>query len=140
MGRCVGRTHGVRMMRRVEAQLITRVVAAGRVGIGAALLIAPERSTNLWLGRDSGRVGTQVASRGLGARDVVLGVGALAAEESQLRNWVVGAMAADATDLVATVTAGPAVPLKGRVVVGALALSGVALGGLALAGLGRTAS
>jgi hypothetical protein len=124
----------------VEARLIARGLACGRLGFGAGLLVAPARFTHLWLGRDSTRAGTQVASRGLGARDVVLGVGALAAEESQLRPWVTGALIADTADLLATVTAGRSVPVAGRLVVGALALSAAALGAVALAGLSRSSS
>jgi hypothetical protein len=126
--------------RPVDARLVARAVAAGRIGFGAGLVIAPERFTNLWLGRDAARAGTQVVSRGLGARDIALGVGALAADESQLGAWVAGAVMADAADLMATVTAGRSVPVGGRVAVGLLALSGVALGAVALAGLSRGSS
>jgi len=90
----------------VEARLIARAVAVGRIGLGAGLVIAPQRFTNLWLGHDSGRAGTQVVSRGLGARDIALGVGALTADESQLGAWAAGAVMADAADLVATIAAG----------------------------------
>jgi hypothetical protein len=124
----------------VEARLIARAVAVGRIGFGAGLVIAPQRFTNLWLGYDSGRAGTQVVSRGLGARDVALGVGLLAADERQLGAWVTGAVMADAADLVATIAAGRSLPVAGRALVGALALGGAALGAVALAGLSRGSS
>jgi hypothetical protein len=114
---------------------VGRLVAAGRIGFGLALVAAPERLTSLWLGKDAGRVGTQVVSRGLGARDIALGVGALIAPSSQLRPWVVAAVAADAADLGGTLAAGDALPLAGRVVVSAVASAGVILGAISLAGL-----
>ena len=72
----------------MTAPLIARLVAAGRIGFGVALIVAPERVTSLWLGNDAGRPGARVVTRGLGARDLALEVGALAAAEPQLnRGW-----------------------------------------------------
>jgi hypothetical protein len=121
----------------MTAPLIARVVAAGRIGFGVALVVAPERVTSLWLGSDAGRPGTRVVTRGLGARDVALGFGALAAADSQLQLWVAGAIVADTADLVATVAAGKSLSLTARVVVGAVAGGGAVLGTIALAGLRR---
>jgi hypothetical protein len=119
----------------MNAALTARLVAAGRTGFGVALVCAPGRVTAPWLGGDSGLAGTRVVTRGLGARDLALGAGALAVSERQLRPWVAAGIAADAADLVATVAAGDSLPLAGRVLVGAAASAGVALGVIALAGL-----
>jgi hypothetical protein len=119
----------------MNASLIARLVAAGRIGFGVALLVTPERVTSLWLGGDAGRPGTRVVTRGLGARDLALGAGALAAADSQLRPWVAAAIVADTADLLATVAAGKSLPLRGRVLVGAVASGGAVLGTLALAAL-----
>ncbi len=119
----------------MNATLTARLIAAGRVGFGVALILAPRRVTAQWLGRDAQRAGTQVISRGLGARDLVLGAGALVVPEAQLRPWVMAAIVADAADLVATVAAGDSLPLTGRVLVGAVASAGAVLGATALAGL-----
>jgi hypothetical protein len=119
----------------MDAVVIARVVAAGRIGFGVALVAAPERVTSAWLGADATRPGTHVVTRGLGARDLALGAGALTVPESQLRPWVAAAIAADAADLIATVAAGDALPLAGRILVGAVAAAGAALGVAALAGL-----
>jgi hypothetical protein len=121
----------------MTAPLIARFVAAGRTGFGVALIVAPERVTSLWLGSDAGRPVARVVTRGLGARDVALGVGALAAADSQLQPWVAGAIVADTADLVATVAAGKSLPLTGRALVGAVAAAGAGLGTIALAGLRR---
>ncbi len=119
----------------MNAALTARLVAAGRIGFGVTLILAPGRVTGPWLGRDARRAGAQVVSRGLGARDLALGAGALVAPEAQLRPWVAAAIVADAADLVATVAAGDSLPLTGRVLVGAVASAGAVLGAIALAGL-----
>ena len=119
----------------MNAALTARLVAAGRIGFGLALIVSPERMTALWLGGDAGRAGTRVGTRGLGARDLALGAGALAATESELRPWVAAAILADTADLVATVAAGKSLPLAGRLLVAAVASGGAALGVVAFAGL-----
>jgi len=119
----------------MNTALTARLVAAGRIGFGVALILAPQRVTAPWLGRDAGRAGAQVVSRGLGARDLVLGAGVLVVPEAQLRPWVAAAIVADAADLVATVAARDSLPLTGRMLVGAVALGGAVVGAMALAGL-----
>jgi hypothetical protein len=119
----------------MNAPLTARLVAAGRIGFGVALILAPERVTTSWLGRDAHRAGTRVVARGLGARDLALGAGALTLPEAQLRPWVAAAIVADAADLAATLSAGDSIPLAGRVLVGAVASAGAALGVIALVGL-----
>jgi hypothetical protein len=119
----------------MDSRLLARIIATGRLGFGAGLLLAPERLTRLWLGSDAARAGTKVTSRGLGARDLVLGLGALTASDRELRKWVAGAVIADSADLLATLTAGRSVPLSGRAVVGSLALGAAVLGTTAARGL-----
>jgi hypothetical protein len=121
----------------MTAPLIARLVAAGRVGFGVALVAAPERVTSLWLGGDARRPAARVLTRGLGARDLALGVGALAAADSQLQPWVAAAIVADSADFVATVAAGRSLPLTGRALVGTVAAGGAVLGAIAWVGLRR---
>jgi hypothetical protein len=123
------------MMRPVNGRAMARVVAAGRVGFGAGLLFAPERLTSPWLGADATRGATKVVSRSVGARDVALGLGALAAGDGEVRACVGGGLLADLADLLGTATAGSALPLRGRVLVSAIASGGVVLGAITLAGL-----
>ena len=52
---------------------LATVVAVARVGIGAALLVAPARLGRPWLGAAAETGGGGVAVRGLGARDLVVG-------------------------------------------------------------------
>jgi hypothetical protein len=120
----------------MNAALTARLVAAGRIGFGGALILTPGRVTSPWLGRDAGRAGTRVLSRGLGARDLALGLGALVVSEDQLRPWMAAGIVADTADLLATVAAGDSLPLVGRVLVAGVASGGAILGTIALVRLG----
>lgn len=121
--------------RRREPRLVrvaARGLAAARAVIGVALVAAPDATTRRWLGTGSeGDPGRQVAVRALGARDVVLGVGTLAALRSgngvrQAARWLEAGVVADLADAASTALAEDlevpkAFPL-------ALALGGAGLG------------
>jgi hypothetical protein len=108
----------------VEQSDIARAVAAGRVLIGTALTLAPGPAAAGWIGRDSSRPGSQAMIRGLGARDLGLGLGVLyaASSGSSLRPWLAASALADAADFAATVIHGDKFPSTGRI--GALAIAG----------------
>lgn len=78
-----------------------------RVAYGAALLVKPEAVTKQWLGplRQAGP--TQVALRGLGAREVGLHTGAIAAVLSgaPTKPWLAASIAGDLSDVAATASA-----------------------------------
>jgi hypothetical protein len=117
---------------------LTRALGLARIGFGLGLIARPERLTGTWIGRDAEGAGTQVAVRGLGARDLVLGAGAAVASGSDRQRWLAAGIVGDVADLSATLAAGRSVPLRGRVLVGILAGAGIAMGGAALAGLRGT--
>jgi hypothetical protein len=75
-----------------------------RIAYGVALMAAPRRLAHRWLGPDAERAPTQVALRGLGAREVVLHTGALLAlsRGASVRPWLAASAAGDLTDVVAT--------------------------------------
>lgn len=87
-------------------------LAIGRVALGAAFLTAPGPTSRRWLGtvgEDDG--GRAIAVRGLGARDLVLGLGSLAALRSggdarQAARWVEAGILADLADGASTLLAG----------------------------------
>ena len=82
-----------------------RVLGAGRAVIGAALLVAPGKVAQRWLGDVSERPGAQVAISGVGARDLVLGLGtvwALGGRKRDVRPWLIASGIADVVDLAAT--------------------------------------
>jgi hypothetical protein len=123
--------------RRMSPASLARALGLARIGFGAALIARPERLTEAWIGRDAKGPGTQVAVRGLGARDLVLGAGAAVSGGPDRQRWLVAGIVGDVADLSATLAAGRAIPLRGRILVTVLAGAGIAMGGAALAGLRR---
>lgn len=82
-------------------------VAALRIAYGLALMAAPARVTEKWLGADAARPAAGVALRALGAREIVLHAGAVAAAVTgaPVRPWLFGSIAGDCSDIVATFAA-----------------------------------
>jgi hypothetical protein len=122
----------------MDTRAIAIAHALGRVAIGAAITVAPERATRAWIGADAARPGTQLVSTSLGARDLAIGLGAAGALRSGqgARPWVLAGALADTLDLLATVRERETVPrATGLIGVGALAASSAALGFWLAAGL-----
>jgi hypothetical protein len=117
----------------MSPRLLAQVIAAGRVVIGVSLFVAPTAITRRWVGPDeSDRAGARVLAMGLGARDVVVGAGALAALSDgggSAKPWLLGSALADAADLAAILRNASDVP--GSAVAGTVAVAG----GAAAAGL-----
>jgi hypothetical protein len=110
-----------------KANQAARLMAAGRVMIGAAMFAAPDLVAAQWVGDDARTPGARVIVRALGARDAVLGAGTLAAagDRAELRRWLIASSASDAADFVATL-AGPRSPVRTAVL--ALAAAAAATG------------
>ena len=81
--------------------------SALRIAYAVALLAAPGRTARSWLGAAPATPGGEVAVRGLGARDLAISAGALAAATSggQTRWWLTACAVSDGADLVATLAA-----------------------------------
>ncbi|MGZ4715322.1 MAG: hypothetical protein ACXWCB_01335 [Acidimicrobiales bacterium] len=78
-------------------------LAGVRMGIGAALVVAPTFAGRMWVGPGADGSGSKVFARALGARDVVLGYRTMRAalDGEEVEGWLqIGAMA-DAADTVA---------------------------------------
>jgi hypothetical protein len=109
-------------------------VAAGRVALGVAALAWPSIPARPWVGAAADDVAARVFGRALGARDLALGLGALAAlqgpaaEAGSARAWVAAGALSDALDVVASVSSWGELPRVNRWLVAASA------GGAALAG------
>ncbi len=108
------------------------LLAAGRVALGGAVLVAPERVMTRWLGAENARHGgVRDLGRGLAARDIALGLAAL----QTLDDPVLGpriqlaAAFADGVDALATFIERDSLPRLG--VFGTVTIAG----GAALAGL-----
>jgi hypothetical protein len=112
----------------------TRLHAAGRVAIGTAMVLVPQKVAATWIGeREAARTGAQVLTQALGIRDAAIGVGILATQgTSAARTWLLAAVAADSVDLAATLRGRDDLPAAAVAGVGAIA-SGSALFGLYLA-------
>jgi hypothetical protein len=121
----------------MDQAIIVRGLAGGRVGFGVVLTAAPLRLTRTWLGDDAERTGAQILARSLGARDLALGLGALASDRDHVERWVLAGLVADAADLAATL-ATPSLPRRGRTLGALAAGAGVALGVAALGALRRS--
>jgi hypothetical protein len=110
-------------------------VAAGRIALGVAALIWPSVPARPWVGASADELGAQVFGRALGARDLALGLGALAAAQSgsgQAGAWYAAGALSDALDVAATAAAWPRLPRATRWLVAASA------GGAAIAGAAGT--
>lgn len=113
----------------MSPRLVAGIIAVGRAVLGIALLLAPDRVSSRWLGTTSEPV--RILTRGLGARDLALGVATIAAlqRRGDARRWAAVAVVADGADAVANVAAGDRIPPAGRWGTAALA------GGSALVGV-----
>jgi hypothetical protein len=107
------------------------LLAAGRAALGAAVLLAPEQVTQRWLGEHARHPAVRYLAHSLGARDLALGMLALAT----LRDGRFAAQAqlacatADAADALATIAAREELPAAGAI--GTVAVAG----GAAVAGV-----
>lgn len=117
----------------MSPRALATVVAAGRVGIGAAMLAAPARFGRPWLGSAAETGGGGVAVRALGARDLTVGALGVAALSGRLgtsgtaATLVAAGGFCDLADGVALVTARKDVPPAG-LATGAFALGAAVLG------------
>jgi hypothetical protein len=88
-----------------------------RIAYAVGLLAAPARTARPWVGPDAARPAAAIGLRGLGARDLALAGGAIAAVMSgaQARPWLAACAVSDAADLAATlVTDGEALPPRAK--------------------------
>ena len=114
----------------MEPRTIARLIALGRVAIGAVLVAAPERAGERWIGDTSRSGGAQVIIAGVGARDLALGLGtawALGGGEGE-RPWLLAGVVADTTDLVVTLRHRDAISVSALIGVGVIAGGSAALG------------
>ncbi|MDA0179693.1 hypothetical protein OJ997_05265 [Solirubrobacter phytolaccae] len=113
----------------MDASTVARLIAVGRLGLGAGLTVVPGVFGRVWLGADGTTTAAKVLGAGFGARDVAIGGGLWHALENgaDARPWLLAGAAGDAADLLATLAARRSLPLLGRTGVVAFAASGAAL-------------
>ena len=98
------------------------LVAVGRVAIGVTALAWPSVPSRPWVGATADDLTARVFGRALGARDLALGLGALAAllrpaEAGDLDSagaWVAAGALSDALDVVASLASWRELPRVGR--------------------------
>ena len=119
-------------------------VAAGRVAVGLTALAWPAGPARVWAGAAGNDLATRVFGRATGARDLALGLGALAALRRQesdtgsASRWVAARVLSDALDVAVTLRSWHELPVRGRGL-GAASSGGAALVGVAAAAAARPA-
>jgi hypothetical protein len=114
------------------------LVAAGRVALGVTALAWPSVPARPWVGASAGDLAARVFGRALGARDLALGLGALAAlqgpgaDPGQAATWVAAGALSDALDVAASLASWNELPRLTKWLVAASA-GGAALTGAAAA-------
>jgi hypothetical protein len=96
-----------------DARTLAAVGVLGlRIAYGAGLVAAPGRLSRSWLGAAGGTPPTQIALRGLGAREIALHAAALtvALRGGPLRPWLAASLAGDLSDAGATFAGRAALP------------------------------
>ena len=81
---------------------LRRAFGWGRAAVGAMLSLAPRTAGRAWYGHEPSR-STQMALRGLGARDLAIGVGTALSTGDAARPWLVGGVIADLADVASVV-------------------------------------
>ena len=119
-------------MTRTTARKAAKLLALGRAALGAVAVVAPSVVARPWVGETPGGPATGVLGRGLGGRDLALGMGALLAmsHDAPVRGWLEAGALADLTDALATAVNFQSLPPRGRRAVLALAASGAGAGAL----------
>ena len=116
-----------------DLQKLSIAFGASRIAYAVALLAAPERAANPWLGPVTESGGARVAARALAVRDGALGAGVVGAAltGSAARPWLVACIVSDLVDATATWLERDALPERSGpatlVVAGGAAAAGAAL-------------
>lgn len=88
----------------MEDRDLARLLAWTRIGIGAATALMPSMVVRMWAGRSQPSFPTNMLAKGLGVRELALGIGLLNALENDghVKPWLLASAAADAGDAVGT--------------------------------------
>jgi hypothetical protein len=105
-------------------QNASRAIGIGRIAFGAALIAVPDKVGQAWLGEGGKTAPTQVALRGVGIRDAVIGMAQIhtAGDPERGYRWARTSSFGDLVDVAATLGGAKLLPRSG--VVGTVALGG----------------
>jgi hypothetical protein len=120
-----------------RARTTAAAVLSIRIAYGAALVAAPSRLTRRWLGPAAEHGPTQLLARALGAREVLLHAGGLAAalRGRPVRPWLAASIAGDLTDIASTLAARRELPGESPAATAAVAGGSALLSAAAAAAL-----
>ncbi len=120
-----------------RARQAAAALATLRIAYGLALIAAPGRLSQTWLGDGGGSAAAGVGLRGLGARDALLHVGALAGalRDEPVRPWLAAAVLGDCADIAATFAAREGLPAKSPAATAAVAGASALLAGAVIVAL-----
>lgn len=92
----------------MSAKVLAYLLAAGRVAIGTALLVAPSVIGRGWMGKKAKDPRVKLLLRVVGIRDLVIGLGGVAALSRPgggARGWILAGAACDTVDAATTALA-----------------------------------
>ena len=100
----------------MTSQQLALLQARSRIAVGAALVTFPRLAARTWIGPDASRKPVTVLARGLGIRDLALGLGVAIAldRDAPVRGWLEACALCDVVDLLATLVAGEAISESAR--------------------------
>jgi len=112
-----------------------RLLGVVRMAVGAVLLVTPRLGARLWTGERNPSATTVLAARGMGGRDLALGIGLVTALEkgTPARGWLEAGVVADASDTFGALVSSGELPLLRRLAT-LVTAAGAVLLGLRLAG------
>jgi hypothetical protein len=113
------------------AERIRTVIIAGRIGLGAAMMVSPTRATRLYLGDDATRPGLRYYVRIAGGREIALAIAHTAGRQRALRRRAVllGSLFDLWDGVDAVITRG--LSRRGRIIAATTSLTWALLGGAA---------
>jgi hypothetical protein len=98
-------------------RLLAALISLGRLLFGVAFVGKPRLMDRAWIGKQARLPGAQLLARGVGARDLALGLGGLqsvARNDGSAGPWLGAAAVCDAVDFGATWVAGRGIPRDAR--------------------------
>lgn len=116
-----------------SARRTAQAIAATRIGLGLAALLAPRAAIRVWAGspRRGDESRTDLLARSLAGRDIALGLGLILAirHDEAARGWVEAGALADAVDALGSAVSFGTLPRLSRVAVLAASAGTCGLGG-----------